>query len=96
MLSLELRGEWVSKHMLVYTCYRLGVQTDNVFSPFAQSTAAANKARRLMFMIRRSFQYTSKSTFLPLYVLGYGIPTGLPKLVADINNIGDFKGLLQF
>ncbi len=35
----------------------LGVQTDNVFSPSTQCTEAANKASRLIFMIRRSFQY---------------------------------------
>ncbi len=34
----------------------LGVQTDNMFSPSAQCTEAANNARRLIFMIRCSFQ----------------------------------------
>ncbi len=32
----------------------LGVQTDNMFSPSTQCTAAANKARRLIFMIAPS------------------------------------------
>ncbi len=45
----------------------LGVQTDNMFSPSAQGTEAANKARRLIFMIKRSFQDLSKSAFIPLY-----------------------------
>ncbi len=45
----------------------LGVQTDNMFSPSAQCTEAANKARRLIFMIRRSFQDLSKSAFIPLF-----------------------------
>ncbi len=45
----------------------LGVQTDNAFSPSAQCTEAANKGRRLIFMIRRSFQDLSKSAFMPLY-----------------------------
>ncbi len=31
----------------------LGVQTDDMFSPSAQCTEAANKARRMIFMIRR-------------------------------------------
>ncbi len=44
----------------------LGVQTDTMFSPSAQCTEAANKARRLIFMIRRSFQDLSKSAFIPL------------------------------
>ncbi len=39
----------------------LGVQTDNMFSPSAQCTEAANKARRLIFMIGRSSQDLSKS-----------------------------------
>ncbi len=45
----------------------LGVQTDNMFSPSAQCTEAANKARRLIFMIRLSFQDLSTSAFIPLY-----------------------------
>ncbi len=44
----------------------LGVQTDNMFSLSAQCTEAANKVRRLIFMIRRSFQNLSKSAFIPL------------------------------
>ncbi len=44
----------------------LGVQTDNMFSPSAKFTEAANKARLLIFMIRRSFQDLSKSAFIPL------------------------------
>ncbi len=44
----------------------LGVQTDNMRSPSAQCTEAANKARRLIVMIRRSFQDLSKSAFIPL------------------------------
>ncbi len=44
-----------------------GVQTDNMFPPSAQGTESANKARRLIFMIRCSFQDLSKSAFIPLY-----------------------------
>ncbi len=33
----------------------VGVQTDNMFSPFAQCTEVANKARRLTIKIRYSF-----------------------------------------
>ncbi len=70
----------------------LGVQTDNMFSPSAQCTEAANKARRLIFMIRRSFQDLSKSAFITLYEalvrphLEYGMPACSPNLVADINH----------
>ncbi len=71
----------------------LGVQTDNMFSPSAQCTAAANKARRLIFMIRRSFQDLSNSAFIPLYGalvrphLEYGTPACSPNLIADINHL---------
>ncbi len=40
----------------VFKVVDLGVQTDNVFSPSAQCTEAANKAVWLIFMVRRSFQ----------------------------------------
>ncbi len=71
----------------------LGVQADNMFSSSAQCTEAANKARRLIFMIRITFQDLSKSTFIPLYGalvrphLEYGMPAGSPNLVADINHL---------
>ncbi len=44
----------------------LGVQIDNVSSPSARSIEAANKARRLIFVIWCSFQGLSKSAFIPL------------------------------
>ncbi len=64
-----------------------------MFSPSAQGTEAANKARRLSFMIRRSFQGLSKSAFIPLYGalmrphLEYGMPACSPYLVAGINHL---------
>ncbi len=70
----------------------LGVQTDNMFSPCVQRTEAANKARRLIFMIKHSFQDLSKSAFIPLYEalvrphLEHGMPAYSPNLVADINH----------
>ncbi len=44
-----------------------GGQTDNMFSSTAQCTETTNRAIRLTFMIRRSFQDLSKSAFIPLY-----------------------------
>ncbi len=73
--------------------WNLGVQTDNMFSPSAQCTEAANKAKRLILMIRRSFQNLSKLAFIPLYGalvrprLEYGMPACLPNLVADVNHL---------
>ncbi len=77
----------------------LGVQTDNLFSPSAQCTEAANKARRLIFMIRRSFQDLSKSAFIPFYGalvrphLEYGMPACSPNLFADINHLEQIQRL---
>ncbi len=64
-----------------------------MFSPSAQCTEAANKARQLIFMIKRSFQDLSKSAFIPLCGalvrphLEYGMPACSPNLVADINRL---------
>ncbi len=71
----------------------LGIQTDSMFPLSAQCTEAANKARRFIFMIRRSFQDLSKSAFIPLNEalvrshLAYGMPARSPNLVADINHL---------
>ncbi len=62
----------------------LGVQTVHKFSPSAQCTEAANKARRLIF---------SKSAFIPLYGtlvrphLEYGTSASSPNLVADVSHL---------
>ncbi len=66
---------------------------DNMFFPSAQCTEAENKARRLIFLIRRSFQDLPKSAFIPLYGalvrphLKYGMSACSPNLVADSNHL---------
>ncbi len=71
----------------------LGVQTDNMFSPSAQCTEAANKGRRLILMIRHSFQDLKKLAFIPLYGalvrphLEYVMSACSPSLAADINHL---------
>ncbi len=71
----------------------IGVQTDNVFSLSVQYSEAANEARRLNFMIRRSSQVLPKLAFIPLYgalgrlLLKYGTPACSTNLVADINHL---------
>ncbi len=57
----------------------LGVQAGHEFSPSVQCTGAANKARQLLFMTRRSFQDLSKSAFIPLY--------GICRLVRHLSTI---------
>ncbi len=72
----------------------LVIQTDNMFffSP-AQCTEAVNKARLLIFTIRRSLQDLSKTAFISLYGalvrphLEYGMKACSPNLVADINHL---------
>ncbi len=72
----------------------LGVQTDSMLSPSAQCTEAANKARRLILMIRRSNQYLSRLAFIPLYEalvhphVEYCMPACSPNIVVDINYLG--------
>ncbi len=69
-----------------------GVQTDSMFSPSAQCTEAANKARRFILMVRRSSQDISKSAFIPLCGalvrphLEYGMSACSQNLTADINH----------
>ncbi len=61
-------------------------------SPSAQFTEAERKARRLILMIRRSFQDLLKSAFILLNGalvrpnLEYGMPACSPSFVADINH----------
>ncbi len=79
--------------------YELEVRTDNAFYPSAQCTEAANKVRRLIFMIRRSFQDLSKLVFICFngaFVyphLEYGMPACLPNLVAYIHHLGQIQRL---
>ncbi len=71
----------------------LGVQRDNMFWLSAQCTKAANKACRLIFLIRRSIQDLSKSAFVLLYGslvrprLEYGMSARSSNRVADINQL---------
>ncbi len=63
------------------------------FRQLSYGTDVANKARRLVFMIRRSIQDLSKSAFIPLYGslvrphLEYGMPACSPNLGADVNHL---------
>ncbi len=92
-----------SAYLLYYSSYTpipvskldkdLVVQKDNMLSSSAKCTEAANKARRLIFMIGRSFQDLSKSAFIPLNEalvrphLEYGMPACSANLVADMNHL---------
>ncbi len=67
----------------------LGVLIGHPFSPSIHCKEAASKARRMLFMIRRSFAELSVSAFAPLYNtlvwphLEYAMQACSPNLVAD-------------
>ncbi len=45
----------------------LGVTVDSAFTPSANVLTAANKARGMLYLIKRSFTCLTKEIFLPLY-----------------------------
>ncbi len=63
------------------------------FTASAHCKEAANTARRLLFMVRRSFSELSKTAFTPLYCalmrphLEYAMEANAPTLRADINQL---------
>ncbi len=67
----------------------LGVLIDHSFSLSIHFKEAASKARRMLFMIRRSFAEPSVSAFAPFYNtlarphLEYAMQTCSPNLIAD-------------
>ena len=69
----------------------LGVRLTNSLTPTLQCQKAANKAMQVMEMIRRSFKYLTKESFLLLYKslirphLEYCIPCWSPYLAKDID-----------
>ncbi len=71
----------------------LRVPLDTTFTASAHCTEAANTARRLLFMVRRSFCELSKTAFTPLYCalvqphLEYAMEVNAPTLRVDINHI---------
>ncbi len=74
-LQMPHNWAWSSPEVFIFTAMSLAqpslypnkwVQTVNLFSPSARGFEAANKARRLTILVRRSFQGLSKSPFIPL------------------------------
>ncbi len=71
----------------------LGVPLDTTFTASAHCREAANTARRLLFMVRRSFSELSKPALTPLYCalvrlhLEYAMEANAPTLRADINQL---------
>ncbi len=70
----------------------LGITVNAAFTPSANVLAAANKARRMLYFIKRSFTCLTKEIFVPLYSalvrphLEYAIQANCPCLKKDINH----------
>ncbi len=71
----------------------LGVPLGTTFTASAHCREAANAARRLLFMVRRSFCELSKAAFIALFCalvrphLEYAMEANAPTLRADINQL---------
>ncbi len=71
----------------------LGITVNSAFTPSANVLAAANKARGMLYFIKRSFICLTKEIFVPLYSalvrphLEYAILANCPYLKNDINHL---------
>ncbi len=89
-LSEEVAGKSLQK------CERmndLGITVNAAFTPSANVMATANKARGILYFIKRSFTCLTKDIFVPLYSalvrphLEYAIQANCPYLKKDINHL---------
>ncbi len=71
----------------------LGITANSAFTPSANVLAAANKARGMLYFIKRSFICLTKETFVPIYIalvrshLEYATQANCPYLKNDINHL---------
>ncbi len=71
----------------------LGTTVNTAFTPSTNVLAAANKARGMLYFIKRSFTCLTKEIFVPLYSslvrphLEYAIQANCPYLKKDINHL---------
>ncbi len=71
----------------------LGITVNSAFTPSANVLTAANKARGMLYFIKRSFTCLTKEIFLPLYRalvrphLEYAIQANCPYLKKDIYHL---------
>ncbi len=71
----------------------LGITVNAAFTPSANVLAAANKARGMLYFIKRSLTCLTKEIFVPLYSallrphLEYAIQANCPYLKKDINHL---------
>ncbi len=97
--SVFLRGRQRSPNSQVTDIRDQGVPLDTAFTASAHCIEAANTARRLLFLVRRSLCELSKTAFTPLYCglvrphLEYAMEANAPTLRADINQIARVRRL---
>ncbi len=71
----------------------LGLIVNSAFTPSANVLTAANKARRMLYFIKRSFTFLTKEIFVPLYSalvrphLEYAIQANCPLLKKGIYHL---------
>ncbi len=71
----------------------LGILVNSAFTPSANVLTAANKARGMLYLIKRLFTYLTKEIFVPLYRalvrphLEYAIQANGPFLKKDIYHL---------
>ncbi len=71
----------------------LGITVNAAFTPSANVLTAANKARGMLYFIKRSFTSLTKESFVPLYSalvrlhVEYVIQANFPYLKKDINHL---------
>ncbi len=74
----------------VYSSKDLGVTVISTFKTSLHCQQAANRARRILFVLRRAFAVLTPEIFRPLYlaverpILGYGQQASSPNLRRDI------------
>ncbi len=90
-LSEEAAGKSLQKCEQIYD---LGITVNAAFTPSANVLAAANKARGMLYFIKRLFTCLTKEIFGHLYSalvrphLEYAIQANCPYLKKDINHLG--------
>ncbi len=89
-LSEEVEGKSLQKCEQING---LGITVNSAFTPSANVMSATNKARGILYFIKRSFTCLTNENFVPLYsvlvrpYLEYVIQENCPYLKKDINHI---------
>ncbi len=89
-LSEEVEGKSLQKYEQIND---LGITVSSAFTPSAYVLTATNKARGMLYFIKRSFTCLTNEIFVPPYIalvrphLEYAIQVNCPYLKKDINHL---------